>query len=525
MSCVNIKSEEFKSTAKRLDLSSETLEMIVHEFQNTVGNEDTFPTDKYIQSKLLGKSYKLSIDQEELWNNRYSNPIVYDTIDEANAARREALNYFNEDSIVLYENNSGKYVLRVASPDFTDEYNEILKNAPRNSEGKLLVEPEGPVSNLDERQYAQVRTKAFKDWFGDWENDPKDASKIVDENGEPLVVYHRTPSKFNEFRDKYNNYNSKGGFYFASKNTLDFGFETSGIIAKAEIEGIQLYDMPLFINMRNPGEYSEDPRYLEEEYDGGFAKFGTEEVSLEDFPDDINKRSILSKEEYNVYQQNRLKELQKDKYILSGFVRNSNQIKSATDNIGTFSTENDRIDRMTEGYYTEDDLEYLLSRGLSIEDSFSGSINEQITKFKKAINKAVEEYNDKHHYDGGRKTTAKKRFSEKIKDDTAYFKLIESLSKKIISKLEKEGKTINIVPSKKLSSSMAVTMNGNTITLMYNPELVMADAERLDYIIAHELVHTVTSGAVNNVMDGTATKEEEEFVNNIWNIIKELNDK
>ena len=211
------------------------------------------------------------------------------------------------------------------------------------ADGTFMKAPNGKPTNLNERQWLQVRTKAFKDWFGDWKNNPANASKIVDENGEPLVVYHRTPSKFNEFRDKYNNYNSKGGFYFASKNTLDFGFETSGIIAKAEIEGIQLYDMPLFINMRNPGEYSEDPRYLEEEYDGGFAKFGTEEVSLEDFPDDINKRSILSKEEYNVYQQNRLKELQKDKYILSGFVRNSNQIKSATDNIGTFSTTNDDI--------------------------------------------------------------------------------------------------------------------------------------------------------------------------------------
>ena len=60
MSCVNIKSEEFKSTAKRLDLSSGTLEMIVHEFQNTVGNEGTFPTDEYIQSKLVGKSQNKS---------------------------------------------------------------------------------------------------------------------------------------------------------------------------------------------------------------------------------------------------------------------------------------------------------------------------------------------------------------------------------------------------------------------------------------------------------------------------------
>ena len=52
---------------------------------------------------------------------------------------------------------------------YTKEEQEILKNAPRNSKGKLLVKPGGPISNLNKKQYAQVRTKAFKEWFGDWE--------------------------------------------------------------------------------------------------------------------------------------------------------------------------------------------------------------------------------------------------------------------------------------------------------------------------------------------------------------------
>ena len=56
-----------------------------------------------------------------------------------------------------------------------------------------MLAPNGEVSHLTERQYAQVRTKEFKNWFGDWENDPKNASKVVDENGEPLVVYHGAP--------------------------------------------------------------------------------------------------------------------------------------------------------------------------------------------------------------------------------------------------------------------------------------------------------------------------------------------
>lgn len=50
----------------------------------------------------------------------------------------------------------------------SEEEQEILKNAPRDSQGRLLA-PNGKPSNLTEKQYAQVRTKAFKRWFGDWE--------------------------------------------------------------------------------------------------------------------------------------------------------------------------------------------------------------------------------------------------------------------------------------------------------------------------------------------------------------------
>ena len=53
---------------------------------------------------------------------------------------------------------------------YTAEEQEILNNAPRNSQGRLLA-PNDKVSNLakNEKQYAQVRTKNFKRWFGDWE--------------------------------------------------------------------------------------------------------------------------------------------------------------------------------------------------------------------------------------------------------------------------------------------------------------------------------------------------------------------
>lgn len=46
----------------------------------------------------------------------------------------------------------------------------------------------------------KTKTKEFKQWFGDWENDSENASKVVNKDGKPLVVYHGTPEAgFKEF--------------------------------------------------------------------------------------------------------------------------------------------------------------------------------------------------------------------------------------------------------------------------------------------------------------------------------------
>lgn len=66
------------------------------------------------------------------------------------------------------ELNSKESNINKNNKPLTKEEQEILNKAPRNSEGRLLA-PNGKPSNLTERQYAQVRTKAFKNWFGDWE--------------------------------------------------------------------------------------------------------------------------------------------------------------------------------------------------------------------------------------------------------------------------------------------------------------------------------------------------------------------
>jgi hypothetical protein len=64
---------------------------------------------------------------------------------------------------------------------------------------QVRLAPNGKPSNLTKEQYDAVRTPEFKQWFGDWENDPENASKFVDDNGEPQVFYHGTYNEFDRF--------------------------------------------------------------------------------------------------------------------------------------------------------------------------------------------------------------------------------------------------------------------------------------------------------------------------------------
>ena len=105
--------------------------------------------------------------------------------------------------------------------------------------GGGLLAPNGKKSNLTPEQYKLVRTKAFKDWFGDWENNPKNASKVVDENGEPKVVWHNTFEKFTIF-DKSKIKKTLNGFYFAydEKDAFWFGYRAKPYFLNLKVVGV-----------------------------------------------------------------------------------------------------------------------------------------------------------------------------------------------------------------------------------------------------------------------------------------------
>ena len=105
-----------------------------------------------------------------------------------------------------------------------------------------LKAPNGKPSNLTPEQWKLVRTPQFKAWFGDWENDPENASKVVDENGEPLVVYHASPKKFNVFQKQEK-------AYFFSKNKGNAEYFVTSFKNKKGVESIEVYSV--FLNIKN----------------------------------------------------------------------------------------------------------------------------------------------------------------------------------------------------------------------------------------------------------------------------------
>ena len=122
--------------------------------------------------------------------------------------------------------------------------------ARAKADGTYMKAPNGKKSNLSPRQWVQVRTKAFKDWFGDWENDPDNSSKVVDENGEPSVMWHETGNEFSIFDPRQfgagaSDYVTPFGIF------LKYSPNPIGVARGGDEK-----QMALYVNMHNPIEFA-----------------------------------------------------------------------------------------------------------------------------------------------------------------------------------------------------------------------------------------------------------------------------
>ena len=371
--CVNIHAPEFKETAKRLDISEGQLDNILHEYFNKYyveGTEQRYPSDAYILNKTIGKrNYNATQSEIEVWKAKYSTPQTFNSRAEFIKAKTKAMDFFPAESIGVRETADDKYVMTIAEPFDSKAYQEEISAIKEKAQqdGTFMKAPNGNPTNLTEQQWLQVRTKAFKEWFGDWENNPENASKAIDENGEPQVFYHGTGTIFDTFDLRFfgqTNYGDRGvGFYFAynEKNARPYG----NII------------MPVFLNIRTPFNGSnhydayinrgktrqqivEDTKefilsqaertigwMIDQRNSGNTSAYFDENFSKDSTNEEIRDK-VLSEANSLI---NGLSEEIGNLDVTDGYLKGSyealvtrpNQIKSATENIGTFAEEEDNI--------------------------------------------------------------------------------------------------------------------------------------------------------------------------------------
>lgn len=482
-------------------IKSQIKELLVDFSGNTI-NEREYATDKQLSLKVLRAIRK---EEKSLSTSQFITTVVeqaningglnnlIDNIQSINSREtRDNLASFIRHALTYY--NDG------LTTEIRAEMNIILSNAKRDSNGNLLA-PNGKPSNLSRLQYALVRTKAFKNWFGDWEKvapkrislgkilptlDPygrpakygqqgetdletrevldengnvigevrmefrgknRDetvvlhptlnvqgkgygqelyqyiantygipveesfgeipksnaaqkmwnsmykkgltqlsndedmqlrqvipqsnfVSKVVDENGEPLVVYHGSTKRFTEFKENKigSTTGDKSGFYFTNKKGIAkqyYSKETGSTIGNLKlIFGIggksTVYDV--FLKASNP--------YIENFNNNRDTK-GRENIiknAREQGHDVVILKNIIDGP--SVVQ---------DAYV----VFNPNQIKSATDNVGNFSSRNnnitDNIDTLTDSELVE--MYYDNEFGI-VNNKLMGNIKDTIELFR-----------------------------------------------------------------------------------------------------------------------------------------------
>lgn len=218
----------------------------------------------------------------------------------------------------------GEYVLDDGRVMFSKKYHgsgEILSSNGVVSVGNIPKE-----SNLNAMQRKQVQTKKFKDWFGE--------SKVVDENGDPNVMYHGSPTDYESFLDGEPNFFTPSTEYasvYASKN-----YKANGPNVKA-----------VYIRSEKPFD-TRDPearKIFEEQY---YRKYGSgtelQETGVPDWVDaedlvefiqenNLDYDSVLVDEGVSLVPEGKI----------STVVWDANQVKSAIGNVGSFSKDNNDI--------------------------------------------------------------------------------------------------------------------------------------------------------------------------------------
>lgn len=276
--------------------------------------------------------------------------------------------------------------------------------------------------NVNKKINNITQSKQFIRWFGDWQNSPAKASKVVDNNGEPLVLYHQTGKEFTTFDAKqkgsgeFDSEMPTGIFMKPTNNDIGVGGNIqmplyasikNPLIVNNRGELVKFYDKNVqgytkaksaidSVNKEYKAKFNEEMKRENEEYQKLWNAKKNGEISEEEYQKSIS-RDVLDEimEEW----ENKVNEASHNaKALIDDYFKNSNydgvivnndvgsfgrstktfiafentQVKSATDNIGTFDGNNPDI-----RYSLDEDYDSTDEKAGVIHDTLNFSIDDE----------------------------------------------------------------------------------------------------------------------------------------------------
>lgn len=287
---------------------------------------------------------------------------VYDSKDWINTFLKPALEEEKKNRVGIFYFDEKK----------ASRYSVLSKNKKTITAGYLhtIHDEWSPVKGEFKKQ---TETLQFKEWFG--------KSKVVDEEGKPLVVYHGSTADFTEFSYKFANRNGQAdgrGFYFTDNRSFAEGYQNKDgklfevylsiqkplnpdklTITKAELRKILDAIDPSGDYMTN---YAEDDRG----YPGAAWRAKALNSTVNAIYDSSENNADILAELYGSFGGGEVLAEVRKVSGYDGFIKkdqNGNmiyiafepgQIKSATDNIGTYDRNNPDIRFSIEQYSDAD---------------------------------------------------------------------------------------------------------------------------------------------------------------------------
>ena len=266
-----------------------------------------YSVDVLIDMELNGKKVLIPVNINQ---SGYANKTEYDSNKlttvhgDVDTVQRlaNALNEHSDDNISVF------YVNKEKASEFLQPTGHPISSTAAKLDG-FIAKVTDKGSNVKMRISSETESRQFIRWFGDWKKHPNMASKVVNADGTPKVVYHGTNVKFTVFRSK------SGEYWFSeSEDYAEAMMEERG---GGEVKAV-------YLNMRNPYR----------------AKLSPVQFSDPGFEAQILRDAKSAGHDGVIIENDTTSPIEAETFYV---VFSPEQIKSATDNVGTFDGGNPDI--------------------------------------------------------------------------------------------------------------------------------------------------------------------------------------